>query len=59
MVRFDMVRIYTDLEIALIQVSSNWMVSLNGLLAQWQSKYINIVVLKICHIKQLCTTVFQ
>ena len=28
-------------------------------LAQWQSKYINIVVLTIRHIKQLCTTVFQ
>ena len=28
-------------------------------LAQWQSKYINIVVLTICHIKQLYTTAFQ
>ena len=28
-------------------------------LAQWKSKYINIVVLTICHIKQLHITVFQ
>ena len=28
-------------------------------LAQWQSKYINIAVLTICHSKQLYTTVFQ
>ena len=28
-------------------------------LAQWQSKYINIVVLTICHSKQLHTTVFH
>ena len=28
-------------------------------LAQWQSKYINIVALTICHSKQLYITVFQ
>ena len=29
------------------------------LIAQWKSKYINIVVLIIYHIKQLYTTTFQ